>query len=135
DVERLPHLVDRPDARVEIAERILEDHLHLPPEGGAVGAAHPCEFAAAPEDAAFAGLHHAEHDAPDRRLARTAFADEAERLARPDGEAYADDGADGRGLVPEARAAHAENPPDRVGADEFLLRLRVHAASSGFQHA
>ena len=81
-------------ARVERRERVLEDHLHPPPQRLELALAERGDVLAVEDDPARGRLVQAEERPPDRRLAAARFADEAERLAAADLEADAVDRAD-----------------------------------------
>jgi hypothetical protein len=75
--ERAPHR----EARVEGAERVLEDHLDLLAVPAPLARRHPREVLAAEQDAARGRRGEAREAAAERGLARARFADDAERLA------------------------------------------------------
>ena len=82
----------RRHARVERAERVLEDHLHLAAEGAHLRLGELRYVRAAEADGAGGGFHQAHHGARHGGLAAAGFADEAEGLAFVDAEADAIDG-------------------------------------------
>ena len=92
DLDRLADDVADGHARVEAADRVLEDDLHVPAEPAQLLAAVGEEVLALVADLAAGGGDQAEDRAADGRLAAAGFADEAERLARRDVEADAVDG-------------------------------------------
>ena len=70
-----------PLARVQRRERVLEDHLHLAPDGLELRAAGLRDVGAAEADRAAGRVEQAHERARQRRLAAARLADEAERLA------------------------------------------------------
>ncbi len=121
-------LTDRA-ARVERGARVLKDHLH-----GSVAAAPmrlPGEIAAFEQNGAIARRREA-HDHPrDRRLARAAFAGEAERFALGQGEADVVD----RLHFPLDPAEQPAAQGKRLGETDDLEQRLAHAASSKRQQA
>src|SRR5205085_1608775 len=87
---------DPPDAvpRVERGERILEDHLHAPPQGSELAFAERRDVAAVEDDSAAGRPVEPQDRAADGRLPATRLADEAERLAAADRQRHVVDGAD-----------------------------------------
>ena len=89
NVQRLADDVLDGHARIQRAERVLENHLEFPPPRAQLGAVHAREIFAAEKNLARRRLHQAQDGAGQRGFAAAAFADEAERFARRDGETHA----------------------------------------------
>src|SRR6185503_20446698 len=89
-------------ARAERAERVLEDDLHLPAQRADVALTERLQVLAVEMDAARAALQPQQGEA-ERRLARTGFADQADRVALAQGDADAID----RLHVADGPAQHA----------------------------
>src|SRR5262249_35568510 len=79
---------DRADrvARVQRGVRVLEDHLHPAPQRAHPPDAEVRDVAPFQQDLAAGGLQQAGHQAARRGLAAAGLADQAERLARADGQ-------------------------------------------------
>ena len=114
DVERLGD--DEADAlaRVERRVRVLEDHHHLAPERAHVLARELRDVPALEDDLAVRRLEQLHDAARHRRLAAAGLADDAERLALPEGEADPVDGLHGADLLLE---------DDPAGDREVLLQV------------
>ena len=151
DLEDLPHprrdlpaprdavhaerLADRaPDgvARVERRERILEDHLHPPPQLAQLRLGQVRDVGSLEEDAAARWLVEPEHRPPDGRLAAPGLADEPDGLAAADRQGDAVDGLDVADVAVEDDAA-LDGEPDAevVQLDERpgVMAVPAHAAS------
>ena len=84
DVQRLADdLLDR-HARIERAVRVLKNHLELAPPRAQGRAAHFQDVLAVERDFPRSRFDEPDDGAAERRLAATAFTDEAERFARRD---------------------------------------------------
>src|SRR5206468_934791 len=128
-VDREPFADDALHAhvRIERAVGVLEDDLHLAAQRAQLARPERQERASLEQHLARGGLDEAEHETPEGRFARARLADQAEGLARLDGERHAVHG-------PHPGARPAEEPaPDR----EVLAHLahldqrrhrRMHAA-------
>ena len=125
DAHRLRH--DRADRhpRVERAEGVLEDDLHLPARRPQLGGGEAHDVAIAEADRAARRLVQAEDRPPERALPAAALADEAEGLARVELEAHAIDG-----------AQPSRRPPEPIALDREVLREVLDLEErSGFGHA
>ena len=94
DDHRLAHDLAGRHARVQRGVGILVDHLHAPPVGQHGGTVEMGDVLAVDPDGAAGGLQQFQQRAAHRRLAAAAFADQAQRLAAPDGERHTVDGID-----------------------------------------
>ncbi len=101
---------DAPDrmARVERRHRVLEDELHAPPQRAHLRFAEPRDVAPVEDDAAGGRSTSLQQRAPQGRLARPAFADDADGLAATDAHGDAAQSLDGRTFAPERAAPGAE---------------------------
>jgi len=81
DVERLADDAARGHARVEARIRVLEDHLHPPPDPPQLGTLQASEVHPVEADLAGGRLVEPDERSAGRALAAAGFADEAERLA------------------------------------------------------
>ena len=106
DAERIADDRPYPLARVEARERVLEDHLHLPPQRAELTLAKPGDRTALEDDVAAGGLEQADDAAPESRLAAAGLAHEPERLALVDGQRDAVD------RVHASRLPCERSPPD-----------------------
>src|SRR6185295_18904721 len=86
-------------ARIERAVRILEDHLHFPPQRTQLALAELRELAAVEPDLARGRLEQAQHQPAGGRLAATRLADQREGLPRMHLEAHAVDRLDAAAKV------------------------------------
>ena len=93
--QRLLDEVPHPPLRVQRAERVLEDHLQVPPGLEQPGAAQRDQVGAAEDDRARGGPRRLHDRAGQRRLARTGLAHDAQRLPGPHVERDAGDGVHG----------------------------------------
>jgi hypothetical protein len=93
--ERLLDQVPYPPLRVQRAERVLEDHLQVPPGLEQPGAAQRDQVGAAEDDRARGGPRRLHDRTRQGRLARAGLADDAQRLPGPHVEGDARDGVHG----------------------------------------
>ena len=125
DQQRLADVIEDGHSWIERAERILEDHLDLRPQGtefraGERGQVDHAAVGRAEEDLA-AGRRHRAQDAPrGRRLAAPRFADEAERLAFADREAH---------VVDRRHRAHDLPVPPAPNREGFLQTAHLEEPS------
>src|SRR5262245_35533122 len=100
DLERCPD--DRADAlpRVEARVRILENHLHLPPQRPKLSRLQLRDVLSLEADGAFRRLEQPHDRSAERGLAAAGLADEAERLTLLDGERDVVHGVDASDLAP-----------------------------------
>jgi hypothetical protein len=79
--QRLCHRLADADARVERAERILEDHLHAPAHAAQLASAKRAQIDAVEHHAAGIRLDEPQHQAPGGGFSRAGLADQREGLA------------------------------------------------------
>src|SRR5258705_2881421 len=87
--ERLAQDVAHAHPRVQARIEVLEDHLHLAPQGAQLGAAHLGDIAPVEHDTPAARVGQPQHRASDRGLAAAGLADEADGLVFPEIKAHA----------------------------------------------
>ena len=94
---------DRADAlaRVQARVGILEDHLHVPPQGPERPGAELRDVSALEDDRALRRLEQPDDRAAERRFAAAGLADEADRLPRAHGEGHVVDGVNSPDLALE----------------------------------
>ena len=88
DVERFPHDVAHPHARIEGSARILKDHLHPPAQLADARAARAQHVFPLEEHFARLGLYQAQQRSGHGRLAAARLAHESEDLSALHGEAH-----------------------------------------------
>ena len=117
-------------ARTERGKRVLEHDLHAAPLLAQPFRVESREVLAEPDDAARARLDQTEHGAAECRLAAAGFADDAERLAGMQLEAYAIDRLE-RHKAPPQQAADRDREMHREVLD--AEQRRAHASRSRWQ--
>ena len=121
-----------PHPRVEGADGVLEDDLHVAPRRLELG---PGELRdqVGPSKLDLAGgrLEQADQRPPERRLAAARLADEPERLAPPDLEVDAVDGLDVAGRPPQQPVMNREVLADAAGLEEHVARAGAEALAPG----
>ena len=130
--EALFDLVADREARIQRAERILEDDLHALAQRSALGGGELLDLAAIKGDGACRGWLEAEGHAAERGLAGARLADEAECLSASHREVDAVDGANCKRLTNQWNAtAHLEVALYANELQEFALicRLATHRAA------
>src|SRR5439155_882206 len=122
-MDREPFADDALDAhaRIERAVGVLEDDLHLAAERAQLARPECQERAPVERHLPRGGLDEAQHETPERRLPRARLADQAEGLARLDGQRHAV-----HGQHPGARPAEEPAPDREVLADLAYLDERRH---------
>jgi hypothetical protein len=113
-------------ARVQRAERILEDDLHAPPHAAHLGRTQGRDIDALETDLAAGRLDQPEQQAPGGRLAAAGFPDEPERLPARDRKVDAVDGARRRSSCGKQPTTSGENLGEAARFDES-----AHASRSG----
>ena len=133
---------DPPDAvaRVERGERVLEDHLHPPPQRSHPLGAEVADVLAVEDDPAGRGLVQAQQRPAERGLAAARLAHQPERLAAPDIERDAVHRLDVADVAVEHDAAlDREVDLEVLDLDQialvFLLRAHPIAALRLFSHS
>ena len=116
-------------ARIERCIRILEDDLHLFAQFADFFAAEFSDVATFEEHFAFGRLEQPQHDATRGRLARTRFADEAERLAASDREIDPVYGLDVADVSRKHARADRKIFEEVADLDEIGARLLHHATT------
>src|SRR5580704_8533989 len=94
DAQRLGDDIGDPHARIEGGIGILEDHLEASPQRAQHAVARMRDVDPVEADLSARGLLDPHDDAPKSRLAAARLTDQADRLAAPDREIQAIDGAD-----------------------------------------
>ena len=117
--ERLGDELEHRHARVQAGVRILEHELHVTAELAQALAGRRGDVVAAKADRAGERVDATQDRPAGRGLARSALADEAERLALGDGERHVVDRVDVADvLAPEAGAADGEADAEVLDLDE-----------------
>src|SRR5262249_22192641 len=118
DLERLGDRGADGHARVQGRVRVLEDHLHVPAQRPERALRQPLDRLPVEDDAPRRRLVQPKQSATERRLAAARLADEAQRLARLDGEAHVLDGAEDRPTLAEVlrQAGHFDERCGHAGS-------------------
>src|SRR5208282_1677070 len=128
DGERLGQHLGNRHARVERAIGVLEDDLHLAPQGPHL-LPREAEDVAAPEaDGAGIGIDEAQHQPARGRFAAAALADECQRLSGREAEINTVDGLDRAARAAEEAGSEPEVLDQALDLEE---RGRTHPAASG----
>src|SRR5215207_37283 len=116
--------------RVQRGERVLEDHLHPPPQRAQLSLAGVGDVAPVEDDAPAGRLVQAQQRTADGRLAAARLANETERLAAVDLERDVVDGAH-VAHVPVENEPGLDRKPDAqvLRPDERTVRRRAHATA------
>jgi hypothetical protein len=138
DVERLGDQRAHRLARAERADRILEHHRHVAPEGFEAAFRHVQHLPPFEGDASGLGRQQVQHRAAERGLARTALPDEPDGLPRLDAERDAEHRVDERvldtgqlRLEPAHRAETHAQVGDRQQVRARHRRLLLHRVVRG----
>jgi hypothetical protein len=112
EVERLADAFADGQPRVQRAERILEDHLEMPPLRPQRGPAQPGEVFAFETDGSPGRLHEPDHRPAERGLAAATFAHQTHGLARRHGQAHVVHRPDVSAHAGEHALLHREMDPE-----------------------
>ncbi len=129
--ERLRHALRDVHARIETADRVLEDHLHLAPHAPQPDRVVEQHGRPAPLDRASRRLEQTENRARQRRLAAARFAHDAERLTGCDFEVHAIDGDEPAAGVEQALPSHGETHREIANPQQPVAHGRASRGSSG----